>query len=234
MIVVWSDSQGHVFAVDQDGNAVLITGVKGKPPTGQYKVSATYEDGYRLTVTFVMGGPKAAEKGRKTAEALMMRCVQNTLSCNVSALYLLLQGSRGGGEMRHMYCSEYKASNPVASPIILNRIRQICKQMKYEDFTETKIHVIGAEDSYGHNAAVLGPVSVNPIRIDMTRKFHMWTVPPHSLILCHSSFLVKLQCGCRPSTKRRNPCRSWLGKLHLQALAWVSGKLKTNKFWNSI
>lgn len=48
-------------------------GVIGKPPTPDYKVCATYADGYRLTVFFPIGGPRAADKGRRTAEEIIKR-----------------------------------------------------------------------------------------------------------------------------------------------------------------
>ena len=52
---------------------VRVTGARGKPPTDQYKVSGTYLDGYRLTAVCTVGGIRAADKGRKTAEAIINR-----------------------------------------------------------------------------------------------------------------------------------------------------------------
>ena len=54
-------------------NVVHVSGAKGKPPTDKYKVCATYEDGYRLTAVSVVGGPKSAEKARKSAQAILKR-----------------------------------------------------------------------------------------------------------------------------------------------------------------
>jgi len=45
-------SQTFQRAVDQIGsNRVLVTGARGRPPTRFYKVSATYQDGYRAVAT---------------------------------------------------------------------------------------------------------------------------------------------------------------------------------------
>ena len=52
---------------------VAVTGARGKPPTSTYKVSATYLDGFKATGVAVIGGGRAAVKGRKTAEAILKR-----------------------------------------------------------------------------------------------------------------------------------------------------------------
>ncbi|XP_065836928.1 uncharacterized protein [Oscarella lobularis] len=57
----------------QEGSAVHVTGAKGSRPSNHYKVSGTYADGFRLTAAFMVTGPKAAEKGRKTADSILKR-----------------------------------------------------------------------------------------------------------------------------------------------------------------
>jgi len=58
----------------QDGpDRVRVTGARGRPPTPQYKVSATYQDGYRAVATVSIVGPDAAAKAQRTAEALIAR-----------------------------------------------------------------------------------------------------------------------------------------------------------------
>jgi hypothetical protein len=52
---------------------VLVTGARGRPPTRHYKVSATYQDGYRAVATVSIVGMSAARKARRTAEALLAR-----------------------------------------------------------------------------------------------------------------------------------------------------------------
>ncbi|KAG7173948.1 putative Acyclic terpene utilization family protein AtuA-containing protein [Homarus americanus] len=53
---------------------VLVSGVKGKPATDSFKVSATYLEGYKATAVCCVGGPRSREKGKKTAEAILKRC----------------------------------------------------------------------------------------------------------------------------------------------------------------
>ncbi|KAF6036475.1 hypothetical protein EB796_005215 [Bugula neritina] len=61
--------------VESTGNSdeVLVRGARGRPPSDSYKVCSTYSDGFRLTAVCVLGGPKSAEKARKTANAILKR-----------------------------------------------------------------------------------------------------------------------------------------------------------------
>jgi hypothetical protein len=60
--------------ITQDGeNRVKIRGAKGRPPTSQYKVSATYQDGYRSVATVSIVGPDAAAKAERTGQTLIDR-----------------------------------------------------------------------------------------------------------------------------------------------------------------
>ncbi|MBV9538344.1 MAG: acyclic terpene utilization AtuA family protein, partial [Acidisphaera sp.] len=52
---------------------VRVTGARGRPPTGRYKVSATYQDGYRAVATVSIVGTDAARKAERTADALLAR-----------------------------------------------------------------------------------------------------------------------------------------------------------------
>jgi len=58
----------------QEGaDRVNVSGARGKPPSPSYKVSATYQDGYRAIATISIVGPDAARKAERTAEALLAR-----------------------------------------------------------------------------------------------------------------------------------------------------------------
>ena len=52
---------------------VIVEGARGRAPTNQYKVSATYQDGYRAVATVSIVGPNAATKAERTAAALIAR-----------------------------------------------------------------------------------------------------------------------------------------------------------------
>jgi hypothetical protein len=54
-------------------NRVKVENARGRPPTHQYKVSATYQDGHRAVATVSIVGPRAALKAERTAGALIAR-----------------------------------------------------------------------------------------------------------------------------------------------------------------
>lgn len=55
-------------------NRVKVTGATGRAPTTQYKVSATYPDGYRVLVSFLIAGREAPQKGETIANAILNKC----------------------------------------------------------------------------------------------------------------------------------------------------------------
>lgn len=59
-------------SVQQQGkNQVRLHGAKGLPPTGQYKVSATYPDGFRCTASCLIAGIDAVAKAERVAQAII-------------------------------------------------------------------------------------------------------------------------------------------------------------------
>lgn len=54
-------------------NRVGVSGAKGRAPGNQYKVCATYVDGYKLMSSFFMGGERCFEKGQANFDALIKR-----------------------------------------------------------------------------------------------------------------------------------------------------------------
>jgi hypothetical protein len=64
-------------------NVVEVKGAKGRPPTAQYKISATYQDGYRSVATVSIVGPDAAAKAERTGRTLIDRAEMIFRSKNI-------------------------------------------------------------------------------------------------------------------------------------------------------
>jgi hypothetical protein len=63
----------RVTLAQAGANRVLVTGARGRAPTRDYKVSATYQDGYRAVASVSIVGPDAVPKAERTAQALIGR-----------------------------------------------------------------------------------------------------------------------------------------------------------------
>jgi hypothetical protein len=59
----------------EDGpDRIAVTGTRGRPCTDQYKISATYQDGYRAISMPTLIGPDSAERAQLLGESIIRRC----------------------------------------------------------------------------------------------------------------------------------------------------------------
>lgn len=70
--VIADFNQVHLEQVGE--HRVRVTGAKGQAPTARYKVSATYPDGYRVLVSFLIAGREAPQKAQIIADAILTKC----------------------------------------------------------------------------------------------------------------------------------------------------------------
>ena len=59
--------------ISRESSGIIVQGAKALPPTDSYKVGATYLAGYKGTVVCCLGGPRAADKARRTAQSVLDR-----------------------------------------------------------------------------------------------------------------------------------------------------------------
>jgi hypothetical protein len=69
LVADFSRVELHQVARDR----VRVSGARGRAPTTQYKVSATYQDGFRAVASVSIVGPQAAAKAERTGQALLAR-----------------------------------------------------------------------------------------------------------------------------------------------------------------
>ncbi|AXV17882.1 terpene utilization protein AtuA (plasmid) [Neorhizobium sp. SOG26] len=63
----------HVTITQEGPDRVHVAGARGRAPSRNYKVSATWQDGFRAVATISIVGPDAARKAERTAAALIAR-----------------------------------------------------------------------------------------------------------------------------------------------------------------
>ncbi len=62
-----------IAVVETGPDRVLVSGVRGKAPTDTYKVSITYQDGFRSIATLMVNGRDAVEKAQAMASAILKK-----------------------------------------------------------------------------------------------------------------------------------------------------------------
>ncbi|HAH10742.1 MAG TPA: terpene utilization protein AtuA [Alphaproteobacteria bacterium] len=67
-------------------NRVRVSGAKGTPPSGHYKVCATYEDGFRVGYYITIGGIDARIKAERTGHAVLKRMERMLRDANMAPL----------------------------------------------------------------------------------------------------------------------------------------------------
>ncbi|KAK7910101.1 hypothetical protein WMY93_014785 [Mugilogobius chulae] len=140
-----------------EGGAVRVTGAKGLAPAQYYKVCATYMDGFRATAVCPVGGPRAPEKARRTAESIIKRTkrifkqlgLEDYSAVNIQVL---------GAEDTYGLNAKYKASREVVLWMAVQH-----KQKKALEFFAREVAPAGTGMAPGLTGIVGGRPRVSPV-----------------------------------------------------------------------
>lgn len=142
----------------QDAEAVTVQGARGELPSSFYKVCATYLDGYRATAVCAVGGPRSAEKGRRTAESILKRTremfAQHGLE-DYSAVHVQIIGAED------VYGPNAKGKDLVREAVVWLGVHH--KQKKALEIFAREIAPAGTGMAPGLTAVVGGRPRVSPV-----------------------------------------------------------------------
>ncbi len=111
----------QVTVQELGADQVRVTGARGRPPTHQYKVSGTWPDGFKCTVTFLMAGIDAKAKAQHVADAIISktsRMFKDKGLAPYSDVNIELLGTEAtyGPHAQAQQCREVVVKIAVASP----------------------------------------------------------------------------------------------------------------------
>lgn len=102
-------------------NMVTVIGAKGRAPSDQYKVSGTWPDGFKCTVTFLLAGINARAKAQAVADAIIAKTSRmfekkGLKGYSETNVELLGTETTYGEQARRADCREIVVKISVASP----------------------------------------------------------------------------------------------------------------------
>ncbi len=112
-------------------NRVRVYNIQGKPETDTYKISASYNDGYKLSSTLVYSWPDAARKAHKAGEILKGRA--DKLGLNYDEFRTELVGVNG--------CSEI----PVSEEILQKDYEEVQLRVSLSGHSKEDLNRFGKE-----------------------------------------------------------------------------------------
>lgn len=99
-------------------NRVLVSGARGRPPTAQYKVSATYQEGFRAVALLSIVGIDAVPKAERVAEALVTRG-RTRMAARGHADFSAVHVEVLGGEASYGKASRARAAREVVLRLVV-------------------------------------------------------------------------------------------------------------------
>jgi hypothetical protein len=144
--------------IDEIGvDRVRVANAKGLPPTDTYKVSATYQDGYRVGAYLTIGGIDAARKAEKVADAVIRRCGTILKAMN-AAPYTETSVEVLGAEASYGPRSRARASREVVLKLAAKHAEPKPLELMVRELTSSGTSMAPGITGMGGNRAKVSPV----------------------------------------------------------------------------
>ena len=111
----------RVTLTQEGADRVRVTGAIGRAPTSQYKVSATYQDGYRAVAMAVIIGKDAVTKAERSAQALIERAEMTFRQRGLSG-FTRVHIEALGGEASYAGQSRARESREVVMRLVVEEV----------------------------------------------------------------------------------------------------------------
>ncbi|HSW16688.1 MAG TPA: acyclic terpene utilization AtuA family protein [Ramlibacter sp.] len=174
----------------QGPDRVAVEGARGRPPTSQYKVSATWQDGFRATSLICIIGTDAARKAERTAQALLARS-RALLRARSLPDFSATHTEILGAEASYGAQSQARASREVVLRLVVEHA-----DPKALDLLAREVGSVGLSFAQGTAAFIGGRPKPSPVArlytflIDKTR-----LAPPRVTLADEPGFEVPLPAG---------------------------------------
>jgi hypothetical protein len=144
--------------IDEIGpDRVRVSNAKGGPSTDRYKVSATYQDGYRVGAYLTIGGIDAARKAEKVADAVIRRCGTILKAMN-AAPYTETSVEVLGAEASYGPHSRARQSREVVLKLAAKHAEQKPLELIVRELTSSGTSMSPGITGMGGNRARVSPV----------------------------------------------------------------------------
>lgn len=136
---------------------VRVSNARGRAPTGAYKVSGTYQDGFRVGVYLTIGGIDAVAKAEKTADATLRRCAR-MLEESGAAPFTETSVEVIGSESAYAERSRARASREVILKLAAKHAEQAPLAMLVRELTSAGTSMAPGTGGMGGNRPKVSPV----------------------------------------------------------------------------
>jgi hypothetical protein len=139
---------------------VFVSGARGRAPTSQYKVSATWQDGWRAVAMVAIVGIDAVRKAERTAEALLERARMHFTARKI-ADFTAVRTEVLGGEASYGTQSQARAAREVVLRLVVDH-----PEAKALDLFARELGSVGLSFAQGTTGLIGGrPAAIPVVRL---------------------------------------------------------------------